>query len=125
MRAPLVQVWDASSPGHISWDARDMGAERMGVVSENNLLQAALLAAAQRAGGRTEFIWPAEVKALRLPSEEQAAAAAPAGPAGSTTSAMASDAASTSTSTSTSEAKTHHGLAEVRVSVGQLGPSLA
>ncbi len=36
--APL-QVWDSAAPGHISWDARDVGAERMGVVAENTLLQ--------------------------------------------------------------------------------------
>lgn len=98
------QVWDASSPGHICWDARDTGAERMGVVSENILLQAALLAAAERAGGRTEFIWPAEVKALRLPSDGP-------GP-GPAASASASGPAATSTASQGSAP--HHGLAEVR-----------
>ncbi|KAG2452841.1 hypothetical protein HYH02_002187 [Chlamydomonas schloesseri] len=104
-----MQVWDASSRGHICWDARDKGAERMGVVSENSLLQAALLAAAQRAGGRTEFIWPAEVKALRLPSEEPAAAAGNAA-AGS----------SGSASTSGWGAGPQHGLAELHLADGRV-----
>ncbi|GLC55658.1 hypothetical protein PLESTB_001011700 [Pleodorina starrii] len=64
-----MQVWDSSSSGSIRWGARDTGAERMGIVAENTLLQAALLAAAQRSGGRTEFLWPAEVRALRLPAD--------------------------------------------------------
>lgn len=65
-----MQVWDSAAPGHIWWDARDVGAERMGVVAENTLLQASLLAAVERSGGRTELLWPAELRALRLPPEE-------------------------------------------------------
>ncbi len=32
--------------------------------------QAALLAAVERSGGRTELLWPAELRAFRLPPEE-------------------------------------------------------
>ncbi|KAG2499700.1 hypothetical protein HYH03_002635 [Edaphochlamys debaryana] len=72
LSAPFVdmQVWDAAAPGHIRWSARDLGEERMGVVAENPLLQASLLRAAQRSGGRTEFLWPAELRGLRLPDEQ-------------------------------------------------------
>ncbi|KXZ50259.1 hypothetical protein GPECTOR_17g897 [Gonium pectorale] len=67
-----MQVWDTCSPGFIRWDAQETGAGRMGVVAENTLLQASLLDAAQRSGKRTEFVWPAEVRALRLPTEDGA-----------------------------------------------------
>ncbi|EFJ42741.1 hypothetical protein VOLCADRAFT_42415, partial [Volvox carteri f. nagariensis] len=62
-----MQVWDSSSSGYIRWDSRDTGTEWMGIVAENTLLQAALLAAVERGGSRSEFIWPAEVRQLRLP----------------------------------------------------------
>ncbi|GIL81866.1 hypothetical protein Vretimale_1446 [Volvox reticuliferus] len=68
-----MQVWDSSSRGYIRWDARDTGADQMGIVAENTLLQAALLAAAERNGRNTEFVWPAEVRALRLPYDGAAA----------------------------------------------------
>mmetsp|Transcript_13325 Transcript_13325/g.23595 ORF Transcript_13325/g.23595 Transcript_13325/m.23595 type:complete len:465 (-) Transcript_13325:220-1614(-) len=63
-----MQVWDSAGPGHIRWQASDIGMQHMGIVVENNVLQAALLDAVMRnSEGKTDCIWPAEVKALRLP----------------------------------------------------------
>lgn len=47
MRADArVQVWDHAGAGCVRWSAADVGLPRMGIVSENSLLQAALLRAA-------------------------------------------------------------------------------
>ncbi|GFR49857.1 hypothetical protein Agub_g11958 [Astrephomene gubernaculifera] len=101
-----MQVWDSASSGHIRWDAREAGATQMGVVAENVLLQSALLAAAERSGGRIEFMWPAEVRALRLPAAGGAAGGAGTGAGGAGTGAGAGG--------------RPHGLAELELADGRV-----
>ena len=45
-----MQVWDARAPGHVRYDASELGAEALGHVVENRLVHAALAEAARRLG---------------------------------------------------------------------------
>ncbi|GBF91599.1 FAD NAD(P)-binding oxidoreductase [Raphidocelis subcapitata] len=98
-----MQVWDSAGPGHVRWAAADVGAPRMGVVAENDLLQAALLRAAadaSRPGRPVELIAPAALESLRLPPE-------PEGPS------------SSGSSGSTGGGGAANALAELRLSCGR------
>ena len=45
-----MQVWDARAPGHVRYDANELGADALGYVVENRLVHAALAEAARRLG---------------------------------------------------------------------------
>lgn len=45
-----MQVWDARAPGHVRYDASELGADALGYVVENRIVHAALAEAAQRLG---------------------------------------------------------------------------
>ena len=45
-----MQVWDARAPGHVRYDASELGADALGYVVENRIVHAALAEAANRLG---------------------------------------------------------------------------
>ena len=60
-----MQVWDEAGSGCLRWDAKDVGAEVMGAVVENSVIQSACMRVAQEAAtlrGSVDFMWPAVVK---------------------------------------------------------------
>lgn len=52
-----VQVWDNMNHGTLRWEAADVGAERMGAVVENSVIQSACFRAASESPNIT-FLWP-------------------------------------------------------------------
>lgn len=98
------QVWDTQGTGVIRWNAAGAGFSSMGAVAENSVMQACLLAAAGAArsgttagasssgstASGTEFVWPASIKALKLPTY----------PGASSTNASSTNSSSTSASSS-------------------------
>ena len=47
-----MQVWDARAPGHVRYDAAEIGASELGHVVENRVVHTALAEAAERLGVR-------------------------------------------------------------------------
>lgn len=65
-----MQVWDSGSEGFVRYDASEVGAEDMGYVAENSLIQAALLhrlCSGGRAGKNVELMPSTEVASIQLP----------------------------------------------------------
>ena len=56
-----LQVWDTSSAHCIRWHARDVGADVMGYVVENSLIQASLLRRYREETPRVQCMWPVRV----------------------------------------------------------------
>ena len=59
-----MQVWDARAPGHVRYDAAEIGASELGHVVENRVVHTALAEAAERLGVRVSP--PASLARLRL-----------------------------------------------------------
>ena len=59
-----MQVWDARAPGHVRYDAAEVGAWELGHVVENRVVHTALAEAAERLGVRVSP--PASLARLRL-----------------------------------------------------------
>lgn len=60
-----VQVWDNLNRGTVRWEAADVGAERMGAVVENSIIQSACFRAASDNPNVT-FLWPWQLQGTFL-----------------------------------------------------------